>query len=197
MTTPIFVKSGRIQKAVALINDLDSSKFPLLITRILQKFHLKEEVFTKEESSKLEVSLSVDQEQLKLILQTLTFIFQQAAYHMAKPAVLSQQLLLIDINEEKVSTIVQAWVANAKNVIENLKKKTIAPKQLEDVNWELRLELAQSSLSKLKTPLGLLELTLGTGEGNSEKLQMEFSHKELYSLYNQLEVVQSQLDALR
>lgn len=192
----MFVKSARIQRAAALINELDSSKFPLLLSRILQKIHVKEEVFTKEECSKLEISLSVDQEQLRLILQTLTFIFQQAAYHVAKPAVLSQQLQQIEINEEKVSTIVQAWVNNAKNVVEKLKKKTIASKQLSDVNWELRLELAQSSLSKLKTPVGLVELTLES-QNEPEKLLMEFSHQELYSFYNKLEVIQSQLDALR
>ncbi|GFY54800.1 hypothetical protein TNIN_67871 [Trichonephila inaurata madagascariensis] len=41
MSTPMFVKNTRIQKAVTLINNLDSSKFPLLLTRILQKIHLK------------------------------------------------------------------------------------------------------------------------------------------------------------
>ncbi|GFU30792.1 COMM domain-containing protein 10 [Nephila pilipes] len=192
----MFVKSARIQKAVALINGLDSSKFPLLLTRILQKLHLKEEIFTKEESAKLQISLSVDQEQLKLILQTLTFIFQQAAYHLAKPAVLTQQLQLLDINGEKISTIAQAWISNAKTVIDKLKKKTIAPKQLSNVNWELRLQSAQSSMSKLKNPIGLVEIILDSNE-KVEKLQMEFSHKELYSFYNQLETVQSQLDALR
>ncbi|GIX68743.1 COMM domain-containing protein 10 [Caerostris darwini] len=196
MSTQMFVKSSRIQKAVALINDLDSSKFPLLLTRILQKLHLKEEVFNKEESSKLEISLSVNQEQLKLILQTLTFIFQQAAYHLAKPTVLAHQLQSIEINEEKISAIVQAWIANAKTVIEKLKKKTIAPKQMNDVNWELRLQSAQSSLSKLKNPIGIVELSLESNE-KIEKLQMEFSHTDLYSFYNQLELVQSQLDALR
>ena len=30
-----------IRKAVALINDLESSKFPLLLSRITQKLHLK------------------------------------------------------------------------------------------------------------------------------------------------------------
>jgi len=196
MSTPMFVKSARILEAVVLINGLEASKFPLLLTRILQKIHLKEEVFTKEECSKLEISLAVNQEQLKLILQTLTFIFQQAAYHVAKPAVLTQQLQQIEISDEKISIIVQTWINHAKNVVERLKKKTIASKQLSDVNWELRLVLAQSSLSKLKTPTGLVELTLDSNDG-PEKLQMEFSHQELYSFYNKLEVIQSQLDALR
>ncbi|XP_015910527.1 COMM domain-containing protein 10 [Parasteatoda tepidariorum] len=196
MSNSMFVKSERIQKAVALINGLEPPKFPLLLNRILQKIHSKEEVFTKEECSKLEVSLAVNQEQLKLILQTLTFIFQQAAYHVAKPAVLSQNLQQIDLNEEKISTIVQTWVTHAKNVVEKLKQKSIAPKQLSDVNWELRLQMANSSMSKLKVPIGLMELTLASNEG-SEKLQMEFSHDELYSFYNQLEVIQTQLDALR
>ena len=31
----------RIKKAVVLINELDTAKFPLLLTRILSKLHLK------------------------------------------------------------------------------------------------------------------------------------------------------------
>ncbi|XP_054714281.1 COMM domain-containing protein 10-like [Uloborus diversus] len=196
MASQMFIKNAKIQKAVVLINKLENSKFPLLLTRILQKLYSKDEVFNKEESAKLEISLSVDQDQLKLILQTLTFIFQQAAYHTAKPSVLTQQLQQIDINEEKTSSIVQTWVIHAKSITEKLKKTSLASKQLTDVNWEIHLQLAQSSVSKLKTPVGLIELNLKSDEEN-EKLAMEFSHEELYAFYDQLETIQSQLDALR
>ncbi|KFM81740.1 COMM domain-containing protein 10, partial [Stegodyphus mimosarum] len=190
MAMQMFVKSARIQQAVVLINKLDNSKFPLLLTRILQKLHLKEEIFTKEESAKLEISLVVDQEGLKLILQTLTFIFQQAAYHIAKPAILTQQLEQLEISEEKVLAIVQAWTSHARSVTEKLKKRTISQKQLTDTNWELRLQLAQSTMTKMKNPIGLIELTLDSDNG-SENLPMEFSHADLYSFYDQLEIIQS------
>ena len=35
----------RIKKAVVLINELDTAKFPLLLTRILLKLHLKVCIF--------------------------------------------------------------------------------------------------------------------------------------------------------
>lgn len=196
MAAQLFVKSQKIQKAVALINDLDGSKFPLLLLRILQKIHLKEEIFTKEEEGKLMVALSVDPQQLELILETLTFFFEQATYYLAKPAVLTQQLQALGLNEEKVSGIVQAWISNARNIADKLKKRTVASKQLVDVNWQLRLQLAQASLQKMKCPMAVIELILNSNDGD-EKLQMEFTHDKLYALYNQLEVIQSQLDALR
>ena len=43
----------------------------------LTYYFFQEDIFTKEESAKLEISLAVSEEELKLILQTLTFIFQQ------------------------------------------------------------------------------------------------------------------------
>lgn len=59
--------------------------------------------------------------------------------------------------------------------------------QLSDVDWELRLQMANSSMSKLKVPIGLLQLTLSAND-EPEKVQMEFSHDELYSLYNQVKI---------
>lgn len=56
---------------------------------------------------------------------------------------------------------------------------------MSDVNWELRLQLAQSTIPKQKNTVGLIELTLDSSNG-PEKVQMEFSHDELYSLYNQV-----------
>ena len=50
----------------------------------------------------MQSALSLDESQVSLVLETSEFILQQAAYHAAKPAVLTKQLNAIEINEDKV-----------------------------------------------------------------------------------------------
>ncbi|XP_041366953.1 COMM domain-containing protein 10-like [Gigantopelta aegis] len=194
----MFTATPSIKKAVALINDLESSKFPLLLSRITQKLHLKDErTFSEEEEEKLQRTFELSAPDLELILQTLEFILQQAAYHSAKPAVLTQQLQQLELAEDKVQAIVQKWTASAKETVQKLRETTLVPKQLEDVNWRLNLQMAQANKSKLKIPNALFEL--GVKDQNTEtkeKIRLEFTHDELYAFYNQLETIQKQLDGL-
>lgn len=194
----MFTATPAIKRAVTLINNLGSSKFPLLLTRILQKLHLKDErTFSEEEEEKLQGSLELTGPDLELVLQSLEFFLQQAAYHTAKPGVFSQQLKQIELEEEKVQVIVEAWTNSAKDVITKLRQRTIVPKQLESVNWRLNLQMAQSNKAKMKMPNAMFEFNV-TDENTTEKekIKVEFTHDELYMFYNQLETIQKQLDCL-
>lgn len=74
----VYVVFFRIKRAVTLINNLGSSKFPLLLTRILQKLHLIDErTFSEEEEEKLQGSLELAGPDLELVLQSLEFFLQQ------------------------------------------------------------------------------------------------------------------------
>ena len=61
-----------------------------------------ERAFTADEEEKLQGALQLDPKDLDLVINTTTFILQQAAYHLAKPAVLKTQLAAIGLEEEKV-----------------------------------------------------------------------------------------------
>ncbi|KAK7492518.1 hypothetical protein BaRGS_00016184 [Batillaria attramentaria] len=162
----MFTASAKIKKAVTLINQLDTAKFPLLLSRILQKLHVKEErTFSEEEEEKLQGALGVAAADLELIIETLEFILQQAAYHAAKPLVLSQQLQQLELDEDKVKPIVEAWSTSGRDTVSKLRQRTIHPKQLEEVNWRLNLQMAQSSMSKMKLPNAMFEF--GVKDENS------------------------------
>ncbi|XP_065944582.1 COMM domain-containing protein 10 [Magallana gigas] len=192
------VATTAIKKAVVLINELDTSKFPLLLTRILSKLHLKDErTFSEEEEEKLESSLSLTDGDLELVIHTLEFILHQAAYHTAKPGLLGQQLQQIELEEEKVKVIVDAWKNAAADVVTKLRQRTITPKRLEEINWRLNLQMAQSNKSKMKLPNAMFELKINDEDSEAkEKIRFEMTHDELYSFYNQLETIQKQLDNL-
>uniref|UniRef100_A0A671PPM1 COMM domain-containing protein n=1 Tax=Sinocyclocheilus anshuiensis TaxID=1608454 RepID=A0A671PPM1_9TELE len=117
--------SCSIKEAVTHINSIDSSKFSRLLSRILQKLHLK--VY----SNSLQLCFSC--------------VFQ-----------------------------------------------------LDLVGWQLNLQMASSARSRLKAPHAVLNLGLRT-EDDTERLQdvsVEFNHQDLLDFYNQMEMIQTQLDSL-
>lgn len=185
-----------LQRAVLLINQLDDSKFSALLARILQKLHLKNErCFTEEEELKLQRTFSLNSNELVLVLDTLSFILEQAAFHTAKPSVLRAQLKDLEFSEAKVNSIVQAWTSNARQVTERLKQHTIAEHQLSDVNVELRVRGSQRTASHTKSPKALMDLVISSGAAH-DHLLLQFSHQQLYNLYTKLEQIQAHLDTL-
>ena len=79
-------------------------------------------------------------------------------------------------------------------MLERLKERSVAPAALEQVSWQLHLQMAQSHLARLKEPSALFALTV-KGEAR-ERVTLELSHEELYALHLRLEQVQAQLDRL-
>nr|KAF6489129.1 COMM domain containing 10 [Molossus molossus] len=74
----ILRESPSMKKAVLLINAIDIGRFPRLLTRILQKLHLKaENSFSEEEEEKLQAAFSLEKQDLHLVLETISFILEQ------------------------------------------------------------------------------------------------------------------------
>ena len=197
-STHWFSVTSSIHKTVELINQIHSSKLNKLLSRVILKIHSKDEKsFTAEEEEKLQVAFNLTSNALESVLDTISFIFEQAAYHNAKPNILRQQLQQVELDEEQIECFVNIWVDHGTNVNELLRKRSLAPKQLENVNWELRLQTASADQSKLRIPSGILELCLSQSDSEKkDKLLMEFSHEELFKLFKQLETIQTQLDTL-
>jgi hypothetical protein len=73
-----------LNRAVDIINSLDASKFPLLLNRITQAMQTgatNEKAFSIEEEEKLQVSLGLHKSDLKLLLESTTFIIEQVLAH--------------------------------------------------------------------------------------------------------------------
>nr|CAD7457998.1 unnamed protein product [Timema tahoe] len=126
-----------LQKAGEIINKLDPSKFPLLLHRITQTMQQGtsiEKPFTEAELNKLQTSLSLDRQELKLLLDSITFIIDQAAYHMTKPGVLHRQLLdVLKLDEDKAEALVTVWASAAKGIVEQLRQKSVFPSQMSSI----------------------------------------------------------------
>ncbi|KAJ9578575.1 hypothetical protein L9F63_005203 [Diploptera punctata] len=193
----------RLQKAVKIMNDLDTSKFPLLLSRITQAMQVgktSEKAFTNEEEEKLQVSLGLEKQDLKLLMESATFIIEQAAYYLTKPAVLKHHLLdLLKLHEDKADAFTNIWTSSAKGIIEHLRQKSLFPKQLEDVSWSLNLHTATEAQTKRVIPKAVFQFGVKSDEcmqDKSENVTIEFNHEELYEFYKCFEKIQCQLDEL-
>ncbi|XP_057688868.1 COMM domain-containing protein 10 isoform X1 [Corythoichthys intestinalis] len=194
-----FIKETQsIKEAVTLINAIDLNKFSRLISRIIQKLHLKgERTFSEEEEEKLQTALSLDKQALDLVLETSAFILEQAVYHNVKPASLQQQLQGISVSPDKAEVFSQTWSISGPELVNRLKHNIFAPKKLDFVSWQLNLQMAQSSQARLKSPSAVLQLGLNNEDSQvQENIFVEFNHQELLEFYNKLEIVQGQLDSL-
>ncbi|KAK9408339.1 COMM domain-containing protein 10 [Crotalus adamanteus] len=188
----------RVQKAVILINALDTGRFSRLLSRILQKLHIKtESTFTEEEEEKLQAAFSIEKQDLHLILETITFILEQAIYHNLKHTIFQQQLQHSNLNHDKIEVFVTVWTVAGPEIVEKFRQRILSPHKLETVGWQLNLQMAQSMQAKQKSPQAVLELGVSSEDStNMEKIFVEFNHKELFEFYNKLETIQMQLDSL-
>ncbi|XP_043966202.1 COMM domain-containing protein 10 [Gambusia affinis] len=196
--TSIIKETQSIKEAVNFINTVDVNKFSRLLSRIIQKLHVKgERTFSEEEEQKLQAALTLDKHALNLVLETTAFILEQAVYHGIKPASLQQQLEEIHLNSDKAEVFSQAWASAGPELVEKLKRNIFAPKKLDYVSWQLNLQMAQSSQARLKCPSAVLQLGVRNEDSEvQENIFVEFDHQQLLEFYDKLEIVQGQLDSL-
>ncbi|KAG0432473.1 hypothetical protein HPB47_020809, partial [Ixodes persulcatus] len=179
-----FTKTASLLQAVSLINQLDDAKFSALLARILQKLHLKDErSFSEEEESRLQKAFALGAKDVTLVLETVSFILEQAAFHVAKPQVLQAQLTALELTDTKC--LVQAWTAGAKQVVERLKHHSLAARQLQDVGWELRVTGGQRHAARARAPQALVDLLVSGGAAH-DHLLLQFSHQQLFGLYTKV-----------
>jgi len=201
MAENLFGSNQKFKEAVQAINSIPTDKIPLILQRIIRKLHLKnEKPFTEAEEQQLQSAFSLSESQVQSALDGIAFIFEQAAYFGLNPQVLTSQLEKVGIVTQKLSAFETVWKQEAKELVIKLRGKSLAPFQLETVNWRLHLQVGQSNLFRLKEPSAVFEFgltsTSETTKQANERLTMEFTHEELEDFFQRLETIQEQLDNL-
>lgn len=180
------------------MNRVDASKFVPLLSRVSRTVHLKDvSPFAEEEEGQLTTILKLSKSELTSVLDACTFIFEQCAYHSTTAQKLKEHLEKAGLHQPQAEAFINTWSKEKAQIIAHLRERTIVPKSLEEIEWSLQMQLAHSSLSKLKQPVAIFELGLKSqDEDKLESCQMSFSHEELLQFYKNLEVIQQQIDAL-
>ena len=214
--------SSKFKALAPTINGLDLQKFPLLLKRVLTTLSKpkpppssaeastagagNQSFFTPDEAGKLTPILGVTLGELSEALRALSYVYEQAAFLNLKPEDLASQMLAAGVASAHAEVLGATWKAEAPAVMKGLYEQVGmgGPAKLANVEWGLSISMQGSSLSKTKESLARFDLfleTVGAGHGGGEGmleevLSVEFTHRELYSFFEKLEVVQEQLDAL-
>ncbi|XP_042888908.1 COMM domain-containing protein 10-like isoform X2 [Penaeus japonicus] len=194
----------RLQEGISLVNATDINKVNGLLSRVCASLCSgHSQVFSEEEEQKLSASLGLPVEKTKQLIYTNIHIIQQAAHGMVRPAFLGEQLQACEMTSDKASIFVEHWTTNAKQIVETLRQRSLSAKQLADISWDLHLKTASSGCARQTHPIAHLQLSLSCKEPSStkmgpmESLVMQFDQDQLYQLYDQMEQIQANLDALR
>ena len=197
----------RLRGASGLINQVSVQKFPILLKRITEKLHLRHEhIFTEEEHEQLCGLFSISDGDLRTVLESCAYLFEQAAYHTIHPNSLKELLVSSDMDEEHAQAMATVWGEEATELVNRLKDQTMSgPLSLVDSQYRLHLMMGESNLTRLKDPSALFEFSLAqpavdqapaAATAGGDNVVVEFSHAELYDLFLKLEKVQEQLDGL-
>lgn len=199
----MFATTKRFTAAVALINETPTARFPFLLTRVLNKLHLKaERVFSAEEEEQLCGLFGFSSEQLELLLGSCSFIFEQAAYQATAPPKLGDELLKAGVQEEQATAFGEVWREGGAQLMDRLRDRAVlAPTQLNAIDWQLCIGTASSDGARTQQPHAILQLELSTptpsdAQGAKRSLQMRVDRPQMQQLLSKLEQLQGQMDRL-
>lgn len=188
-----------------IVNGLEEKRLTAILARLVPSLigsddSVESAAFSDEEAGKLATVLGIGRPELNSLLSYLAEILKSAAYVVTKPAQLAQQLAQSGLSEGHSRVISEVWANSAKDIVEALKARAFAPKELSDVNWKLGITLAQSSKANTRAPIATLDFVLRDnqkpGGAAAEHVTVEFNHEELYQFYLKLEDIQAKLDEL-
>jgi len=193
----IFGGSDNLRNSITIVNGIAVGKLPKLLQRVLDKLHLpNDKPFSAEEEDALTAAFELDADQVSLLLGTIAFIFETAAYHDLEAEALLEHLTGLGMQAAQGTIWGKAWAAKGGVVVKNLRDRAFFVTEATNVNWRLNLQLAQSSQSKMKTPNAMFEISVLNKSGEKDEVQVEFDRTQLAKFYTQLEIVQEQLDHL-
>ncbi|XP_047996195.1 COMM domain-containing protein 10-like [Leguminivora glycinivorella] len=184
--------SASFSKGIAVVNQLDTSKFEQFLRRIVTKLKVQDaEIFTEEEQQKLQKIFNVTDEQLLLAIKTLLYVFKRLLKFVFMPKNLKNDLETMGFLNDKAEIILKTWSVETKTMVNELDTET--QKHLETLNfsWRVNAELSSDYHKKSKVPKAYLSFSSGENE-----TEIEFTHPELYSMFLQFESIQNELDNL-
>lgn len=190
--TKIYHLYSSLVEGIKCINSIDPAKFPLLLSRIYNAKDI-EQPFSQEEIQKLEKSLNLQNDDLRIMIDTLVTIIKRSHCVLMKPTVLQDELTeKLHFDSNKTETFVKFWTENTKADFDDIQNR----KKLQNISWELNLQTASDCDLKETIPTSLIQLEVKNSEDKLENITFEMNEEQLLEMYNQVESIQNYLDSI-
>ncbi|XP_076275965.1 COMM domain containing 10 protein valette isoform X2 [Rhynchophorus ferrugineus] len=180
----------RLQQGISLINNINNKRFELLLPHILNSESA--DIFSDEELKKLQETLKLNEMELQLMLQSISYLFKHSNKVILKPTDLQMQLIQhLGIDETKAEIFVKHWSNEVKKDMGGLENRY----NFSNIAWQVNVQTACDISNQQAIPNARIQLNLSkANEGTDEKVIMEMGEEDLHQLYNTLEVIQLKLD---
>jgi len=205
-SSSVFTQTDNFTKGISLLNSIDASYYPPILERLLKGMKEKASssstsstaptsLFTESEQSQLSSLLSLSPTQLITFLSLLLYIFEQAAYHSLSVNKLTAELSSTALNGSLTPLFTQVWSIHRDSLLTLLSSQSFgAPAVFDDLNWRLQVSMGTK---QVKTILSLgIKHSNRNGGDEKETITMELNQQQLTALYENIETIQKQLDAL-
>lgn len=199
----IFTVTRRFKDAIALFNTLDVKLLMKVMTRVVAQLGSGGvgAVFNAEEEEQLQEHLDISAAQLQTVLGGTAYVFEQAAYHAASAARLHHHLHEThELDTAPAMAFGRVWTKASPAMLTRLQQHTLgAPAVLRDVDWRLQLTMSHQRLDRTKDINAVFDFVLGDASANSahdECISVEATQTQVEALYESMERIQQQLDAL-
>lgn len=150
---------------------------------------------------KLEQIVKIERTDFLLLIKTLSYILKRASTFILKPTKLQSELKeKLNLQDSKIDAIMKIWLKNTKPILDNLELEDGQSNQLEHIGWKMKLQLSSEPQQKEKIPLASVQLHTTRDNVNSargEPITMEMNHAEVLDMYNAIDAIQVELDALK
>ena len=139
--------TSKLQNAVSILNRIDPNKLSIIVTRVLvSNTNNLSALFDAKEIQKLLKVFDISEPDLVSLVQSLHFLFMQAAFERNFRPV-EGSLKANGISAEHLSCLQAIWSENGGEYINKIKDKPIAiEKQLSNVSWNLAVPYKESTL---------------------------------------------------
>lgn len=126
-----------------------------------------------------------------LILKTIYYLVERLSIFILSPVKLQNDLSDLGLKSEKSEVLVKWYSANSRNIVSSLDSN----EAISDINigYSVKTSLSNEANQKCKTPLA----TVSIQKANQEIVLNDLSHSELSEIFDQMENIQRELDALR
>lgn len=163
------------------------------LRRIVAKLKLQDtQIFTEDESQKLEKIFKVDADTLQLAVKTVLYLFRRILKFIFMPADLKRDLKIIGLNSSKADIFVKVWSTETRSTLDDIGTEVVDDSSdTIHFSWKMNAELSSDFHKKCKIPKAYISFNMGKND-----LELELTHPEIYSIFLQFESVQNELDNL-
>lgn len=156
-----------------LLNErVDAARLGQLLMRVILRLGERGgsgRPLSSDEEERLSAALGLEGSQVSRVVETCSYVFEQAAYWGASSAALQADLQRVQLSTPLAQAFAAVWDAQGPTLRAALAQKSVCAERLEETQWQLQMQLGSQSASRIKQPQILLSLATSNQDKGGEK----------------------------